>query len=419
VHQRKHPPPPPPSPRAIARSLAPPTTQTQNNNSTEPIQERELESPRGGDAEVTSLLDALKRHFRAASPQKTDAQKAAQKAALLQRLNQQQQQEQGGGGGDSATLSPQVRDLLDRVVDGDLLGGGMVENIALLSNAPETGFVAVNLYCDDEAALKNLPSNARASSLAMECGKPLDVKGDAFLARVFDNEDEFKRLDFPISDVSSGAGWVKEAARQAERRRERERAGAGGSDPSSFLAGLKKQAGGAAQKQQQQRPQQRNSNHPSDAERDRGNARFKQGDWDGAAAHYTSALKLADAVVPGADKGEGKPLSEQEQRRLRLAALGNRAMAYLKMERWADAAADATGVIDAAAAAAAGEDSGSKDSKAAVVKARLRRSAALKEMGDVSKAKADLEAVLEVEPSSKEAAEALAALGGGGGGGEK
>lgn len=377
-------------------------------DNTEPIQERELESPRGGDAEVTSLLDALKRHFRATSPQKTDAQKAAQKAALLQRLNQQQQQEQGGGAAGDSTLSPQVRDLLDRVVDGDLLGGGMVENIALLSNAPETGFVAVNLYCDDEAALKNLPSNARASSLAMECGKPLDVKGDAFLARVFDNEDEFKRLDFPISDVSSGAAWVKEAARQAERRRERERAGAGGSDPSSFLAGLKKQqagSGGAAQKKHQQPT--KISSHPSDAERDRGNARFKQGDWEGAAAHYTSALKLADAVgAPGADKGDGKPLSEQERHRLRLAALGNRAMAYLKMERWADAAADATGVIDAAAA----EGDGGKDSKAAVVKARLRRAAALKEMGDVEGARGDLEAVLGMEPASKEASEALAAL---------
>lgn len=285
----------------------------------------------------------------------------------------------------------------------------MVENIALLSNAPETGFVAVNLYCDDEAALKNLPSNARASSLAMECGKPLDVKGDAFLARVFDNEDEFKRLDFPISDVSSGAAWVKEAARQAERRRERERAGAGGSDPSSFLAGLKKQqagSGGAAQKKHQQPA--KISNHPSDAERDRGNARFKQGDWEGAAAHYTSALKLADAV--GAAEGEALP--EPERRRLRLAALGNRAMAYLKMERWADAAADATGVIDAAAAEGA---DGGKDTKAAVVKARLRRAAALKEMGDVSGARGDLEAVLGMEPASKEASEALAALPGNGG----
>ena len=292
-----------------------------------------------------------------------------------------------------------MRDLLDRVVDGDLLGGGMVENIALLSNAPETGFVGVNLYCDDEASIKRLPRNARASSLASQCGKPLDVRGDAFLARVFDNEDEFKRLDLPISEVSSGAGWVRDAAGQAERRRERERTGAGGSDPSAFLAGLKKQ-----QQQQQQQGQQGQKKqppadkpaHPSDAERERGNARGKQGDWEGAAQHYTSALKLSEVVggaAAGASEGDDKE-------RLRLAALGNRAFAFLKMGRWADAAADATAVIDASA----------QGKGPAVVKARLRRATALRESGDVGGARADLEAVLALEPSSKEAAEALAAL---------
>ena len=45
-----------------------------------------------------------------------------------------------------------------------------------------------------------------------------------------------------------------------------------------------------------------------------------------------------------------------------------------------------------------------------MIKARLRRAAALKEMNDTEGAKADLEAVLAVEASNKEAAEALAAL---------
>jgi hypothetical protein len=35
------------------------------------------------------------------------------------------------------------------------------------------------------------------------------VHGDAFLARVFDNEDEFERLDFTLPEVSSSAPWVK------------------------------------------------------------------------------------------------------------------------------------------------------------------------------------------------------------------
>lgn len=44
------------------------------------------------------------------------------------------------------------------------------------------------------------------------------VRGDVFLARVFDNEDNFERLDFSLADVSSSAGWVKEAHAQNRRK---------------------------------------------------------------------------------------------------------------------------------------------------------------------------------------------------------
>jgi hypothetical protein len=32
------------------------------------------------------------------------------------------------------------------------------------------------------------------------------VRGDAFIARIFDNEDHFKRLDFELSEMNSSAG---------------------------------------------------------------------------------------------------------------------------------------------------------------------------------------------------------------------
>lgn len=37
----------------------------------------------------------------------------------------------------------------------------------------------------------------------------LQVRGDAFLARIFDNDDAFKRLDFSLGDMTSSAAWVK------------------------------------------------------------------------------------------------------------------------------------------------------------------------------------------------------------------
>ena len=40
-----------------------------------------------------------------------------------------------------------------------------------------------------------------------------------FVARVFDNEDDFKRLDFTLAEVSSSADWIKQAAAQNEKKR--------------------------------------------------------------------------------------------------------------------------------------------------------------------------------------------------------
>ena len=55
----------------------------------------------------------------------------------------------------------------------------MVENIALLSNAPDNGFVGVNMYVDDSGRSKGLPFNVRASDIGTTCGKPLEVRSPA------------------------------------------------------------------------------------------------------------------------------------------------------------------------------------------------------------------------------------------------
>ena len=35
------------------------------------------------------------------------------------------------------------------------------------------------------------------------------MNGYAFIGRTFDNGDDFKRLDFTVSEVSSSAAWVQ------------------------------------------------------------------------------------------------------------------------------------------------------------------------------------------------------------------
>lgn len=44
-----------------------------------------------------------------------------------------------------------------------------------MANSPETGFVGVYMYCDDQAAIKQLPLNMRATQIAAEAGQALQV----------------------------------------------------------------------------------------------------------------------------------------------------------------------------------------------------------------------------------------------------
>lgn len=159
--------------------------------SSEPLEERTLEYSK--DKEVECLMDAAKAHFARVRPAKTAAQRAAQLAELRAKLPP----------GAEAALEGRLMDMATSL--------NMVESVALLPNMPAHGFVGVNLYVDDEGAIRDAPVNARASEVATLCGKLVQVRGDAFLARVLDNGDDFERRDFTLADLSSTAPWVAAA----------------------------------------------------------------------------------------------------------------------------------------------------------------------------------------------------------------
>lgn len=53
------------------------------------------------------------------------------------------------------------------------------------------------------------------------CLCTLQVSGDVFIGRYFDNEEDFRRMDFTQSELSSAAPWIREARQQLMRRSER------------------------------------------------------------------------------------------------------------------------------------------------------------------------------------------------------
>ncbi|KIZ02018.1 hypothetical protein MNEG_5942 [Monoraphidium neglectum] len=252
----------------------------------------------------------------------------------------------------------------------------MVEPIPLLHNTPQNGYVAINMYSDDQASFKRAARNPRACDILMACGgNPMDVLGDVFIGRLFDNEDDFRRLDFTLDELRSDAPWIKEAALQAAQRRDRsgqvhnfaERIRGGSSGGGGGSVGARPVGAGALPPPPKEVP-------PAEAAKARGNAAVNRGDWQAAADEYAAALALDPALI---------------------AARNNRALALLKLGQMEAAEADCTAVLEA---------------EPGNIKALLRRAAARRALGRLPEAGGDLQAVLELQPHNKEAAGQLAAL---------
>jgi len=84
--------------------------------------------------------------------------------------------------------------------------------VPLLKTTKEMHYVGVNLYVDDQGVAKGLGLNRRATSVAFAVGTPIQILGDAFIARlVDDSKDLFQRLDFTIDDLKEEAAWIRAA----------------------------------------------------------------------------------------------------------------------------------------------------------------------------------------------------------------
>ena len=97
----------------------------------------------------------------------------------------------------------------------------MVQPVALLPGGTKNGFIHVNMYVDDKGISKGLKINKRASDFTNLLHVPNHVYGDAFIARIFDDErSDFKRIDFTLQELQSDAEWVIEAKRLNLERRQ-------------------------------------------------------------------------------------------------------------------------------------------------------------------------------------------------------
>lgn len=306
----------------------------------EPIEQwEETFDPKKEEAEIKALTDRCKKHFSKKHGPRTPAQKAARRAALMKNV-------------------PGSSDVDEAMLD-TATAMSMVEHTSLLSNSKDNGFIGINLYTDDEASFSGASINHRASEIASCCGMPLQVNGDAFIGRTYDNGDDFRRLDFKVSEVSSGAPWVQEARAQNERKRQRD-------SPAALQARMQaSQSAPTSQAVPQPTPSKQLSS--AEALKEQGNTALKQGNLQQAVKLYSEALE-ADSTLA--------------------AAYNNRALAHLKLSNLADAEADCSYVLRL-------------DPRN--VKAFLRRGSAREAMQRLAEAVEDYQQATVLDPKSKEA----------------
>mmetsp|Transcript_25111 Transcript_25111/g.42402 ORF Transcript_25111/g.42402 Transcript_25111/m.42402 type:complete len:280 (-) Transcript_25111:161-1000(-) len=93
--------------------------------------------------------------------------------------------------------------------------GASVEICTLCVPHPSLGYIGVSLYCDGTGKTKGLPVNSRATAIARACGHAqLEVFGDCYLSRYYDNEaEEWQRRSMSLEEASVDAPWVQVAAK--------------------------------------------------------------------------------------------------------------------------------------------------------------------------------------------------------------
>ena len=154
--------------------------------------------------------------------------------------------------------------------------------------------MGVNMYVDDKGTSKGSPHNERASQVCTACGLPTDVRGDAFLARVWDDQDGFVRHNLVISEISSDAPWVAEASKVNALRQ----------DPAAAAAKLSAMKSGSAAEPADTRSLAERLDLAK-AAKAAGTEQFKAGDVGGAAERYAEAVKLLGDPRQSAGAGVG------------------------------------------------------------------------------------------------------------------
>lgn len=276
-------------------------------DSNEPMQDIRQVQPEDLETNIGCLSKALNAHYTRVAPITSDGQREAIAESVRNTLKQK----------DPSAATPDAKML------SALAGSQTIDIVYLLPATKATNFTQVAMYVDDKGVGKGSPVNPRASAVCTACGMPTEVRGDAFVAKVWDDQEGFVRNDLFVADLQSDAPWVHEAAaRNASRL-----------NPNETQAHMDAITSGHAAAEAAKPPDLPLAERLSQAQSAKagGTERFKAGELGEASKGYSEALRLlgpgavGDEVVDEADVAAA--------RELRLVSLVNLSMCKLRLSK--------------------------------------------------------------------------------------
>jgi len=159
---------------------------------------RELMHAKNTTLEDDDLREVLKLHFARIKPLNATYQDDYKEAVKAQFVEQQKKS------GDNNEIDDETITRFAKNIS--------VDTYPLTIPTKEYPY-AISIYCDAKAQAKSLPLNPRACGLAAACGaKNQQFRGDLFVSRYFDDDEQWLRQDFRLNDCNSQAEWIIRAS---------------------------------------------------------------------------------------------------------------------------------------------------------------------------------------------------------------
>eukprot|EP01084_Bolivina_argentea_P159774 278270_1 len=174
----------------------------------QPLQELTIDIS-NQNTELTVFLDELKKHY--VKQKRTEQGKTQQIKNIKDEIKKK-----------SKSQTQKIDDnLLNNATTFEMVGTiVLMPPLPNISNKRQPNgssmYKTIQIYLDDNGQFKNYKRNIRAESIAKTCNidRLSPILGDVFISMYYDDDENFRRLNFTLNDCNSNSKLIKEAVKR-------------------------------------------------------------------------------------------------------------------------------------------------------------------------------------------------------------